>query len=676
MPSGLVASPSGNAVAWVRNEEGARNVFVATGPDFRGRSLTRFTEDDGQELGSLQFTPDGRSLVFVRGGGANRSGEFPNPRSYTGGVERVTYLVPVSGGEPRRLRDGGGVTLSPDGSTAVYASGGAVHRISLYEDEVEDGQPEPEELFKARGGIGSLTFSPDGSRIAFVSRRGDHGFVGVWEEEAGSVAWMAPGIWSDSDPAWSPAGDRLVFLRTLSIPGLWPFVPVRETVPFTLQVGDPETGDVREVFRASEGPGSAFRRWNSEQQIYWATDGRIVFPWERTGWLNLWSVSADGGEPVNLTPGAFEVQFGSITPDGREILFDSNQGDPDRKHIWRVGVGAESAPAPVTAGSGIEWSPVMTRDGSIVFMASSGVIPAHGEVVSGGGERRPLVEDWLPASFPADRLVEPEAVTFSASDGLAIHGQLFLPPDLEAGERRPALLFFHGGSRRQMLLGFHHSGYYHNAYALNQYLASKGYVVLAVNYRSGIGYGLDFREAEAYGATGASEFHDVMGAGAYLRSRADVDPQRIGLWGGSYGGYLTAMGLARASQMFAAGVDIHGVHDWNVVINGFRPEYDRGQWEAFSQLAFESSPLAYVDTWRSPVLLIHGDDDRNVPFSESVDLAYHLARRGVYFETLVFPDEVHGFLLHSNWLAAYEATDDFFQRMLLEGQAEERRLER
>ena len=114
-----------------------------------------------------------------------------------------------------------------------------------------------------------------------------------------------------------------------------------------------------------------------------------------------------------------------------------------------------------------------------------------------------------------------------------------------------------------MLLGWHYMDYYNNSYAMNQYLASLGYIVLSVNYRSGIGYGLDFREALNYGATGASEFNDVLGAGLYLRSRPDVDPKRIGLWGGSYGGYLTALGLARASNLFAVGVDFHGVHDWS-----------------------------------------------------------------------------------------------------------------
>jgi dipeptidyl aminopeptidase/acylaminoacyl peptidase len=248
---------------------------------------------------------------------------------------------------------------------------------------------------------------------------------------------------------------------------------------------------------------------------------------------------------------------------------------------------------------------------------------------------------------------------------MAIHGQLFLPPGATPGTKHPAVIFFHGGSRRQMLLGFHHRGYYHGAYAMNQLMANAGYVVLSVNYRSGTGYGMEFREADNYGATGASEFNDVMGAGLYLQSRDDVDPDRIGLWGGSYGGYLTAMGLARASDLFAAGVDIHGVHDWNVVMNGFQPEYEPEDYPEFSRIAFESSPMAFIDGWESPVLLIHGDDDRNVPFRESVDLAESLAKQGVEYEQLIFPDEVHGFLLHENWVSAFEATLDFFDRKLL-----------
>jgi dipeptidyl aminopeptidase/acylaminoacyl peptidase len=178
-----------------------------------------------------------------------------------------------------------------------------------------------------------------------------------------------------------------------------------------------------------------------------------------------------------------------------------------------------------------------------------------------------------------------------------------------------------------------------------------------VNYRSGIGYGLDFREALRYGPAGGSEYNDVQGAGVYLRSRSDVDPDRIGAWGGSYGGYLTAMALARASDLFRAGVDLHGVHDWatELEIASTAPDY---------RLAFESSPMAFLSTWRSPVLLIQGDDDRNVQFNQTVKLADALRRQHVDVEELVFPDEVHDFLLYRTWLAAYQAASAYLDRKL------------
>jgi dipeptidyl aminopeptidase/acylaminoacyl peptidase len=213
-----------------------------------------------------------------------------------------------------------------------------------------------------------------------------------------------------------------------------------------------------------------------------------------------------------------------------------------------------------------------------------------------------------------------------------------------------------------MLLSWHYMSYYHDTYAINQYLASRGYVVMSVNYRSGTGYGLEFREAPNYGATGASEFNDVLGAGLYLKNRADVDPQRIGVYGGSYGGYLTAHALARASDLFAAGVDIHGVHDWNSGIRNFFPDYDPGP--EIERRNFDASPLAFVSGWRSPVLLVHGDDDRNVSFAETVRLVEELRKRGVTFEQLILPDEIHGFLRNETWVKVFGAIADFFDRYL------------
>jgi dipeptidyl aminopeptidase/acylaminoacyl peptidase len=214
--------------------------------------------------------------------------------------------------------------------------------------------------------------------------------------------------------------------------------------------------------------------------------------------------------------------------------------------------------------------------------------------------------------------------------------------------------------------------YYHNAYAENQYLASLGYVVLSVNYRTGIQYGRAFREPKDGGWRGAAEYKDIVAAGKYLQSLPTVDPTRIGLWGGSYGGYLTAMGLARNSDLFAAGVDLHGVHDWSVFLSRWA-EMTGGQGAPSDtaeavKLAWQSSPDSSMATWKSPVLLIQGDDDRNVPFGQTVDLAQRLREQHVPFEQLVFPDEIHDFLLWRNWVRAYSATADFFDRVLKKGE--------
>jgi len=203
-----------------------------------------------------------------------------------------------------------------------------------------------------------------------------------------------------------------------------------------------------------------------------------------------------------------------------------------------------------------------------------------------------------------------------------------------------------------MLLGYHYKHFYHMAYAMNQYFASKGYVTLSINYRSGIGYGKKFRDVPDYGRRGNSEYRDVLAAGRYLLSRDDVDPERIGLWGLSYGGILTAQGLARNSDIFKAGVDMAGVHLYGDVDD---PE----------STLYRSSAIAAIDGWTSPVLLIHGDDDRNVAFSQTVGLVQLLRARGIPHELIVYPDDVHEFMFHSRWIEAFRATDDFFDRKLL-----------
>ncbi len=659
-PTELTAAPAKGHVAWVFNANGARNLWIAepaADGSYKSRQLTSFKDDDGQDLGNLSWAPDAETIVYTRGGDLEFPGAaYPNPQNNPQGVEQNVWSISLSGGAPKKLGEGHSPTVSPKGGVVAFIFKSQVWLSKL------DGSDKAEQLIHANGNASGLRWSPDGSKLAFASRRNDHGFIGVYDVAAKSLTYLDPSVDTDIEAAWSPDSRRVAFVRIPVAKDKLPFSPQREGQPWSIRVADATTGKGQELWHAEAGSGSVFHEVVAENQLIWSAGDRIVFPWERGGWIHLYSVATNGGAAKLLTPGNFEVENVSASANGQQIVFSSNQDDIDRRHVWKVSPSSDH-PEAVTSGTGIETAPVLASDEkTVLVLRSDAHTTMRPALVASKSELRDLAPGSLPADFPASSLVTPQQVVFSSVDGMQIHAQLFLPKSASDGARHPALIFFHGGSRRQMLLGWHYMYYYSNAYGMNQYLASRGYVVLAVNYRSGIGYGLNFREAINYGAAGASEFNDVEGAGLYMRSRSDVDPARIGLWGGSYGGYLTALGLARASDLFAAGVDMHGVHDWNTELPTFASSYKSGERPDFARLAWESSPLSSIKTWRSPVLLIQGDDDRNVPFLETVDLAEALRKQGVEFEQLVFPDEIHDFLLHRNWVAAYRASVEFFDR--------------
>ena len=654
-PANLTSAKQNNRVAWTMNQAGRRNIWAAEGPGFTARQITKYNQDDGQELSGLGFSADSNTIVYVRGGGKNTAGQVPNALSNPAGTEQAVWTVAWSGGEPKRVDAGHSPDISSRGMIA-YAKDGQIWIAPL------DGAEKPQQLV-VRGQDLDPHWSPDGSRLAFVSERNDHAFIGVYDVAAKAVQFVAPSVDSDGDPAWSLDGRRIAFVRRPAEARDAPhgyFIAPDKPHPWAVWVADAAAGTAKEIWHTSATPQGSFPYMAEDTGgvINSVANNQLVIASEEDGWQHLYALSIDGGVPKLLTPGDCEVEQWSFTPDKKTILFNSNCNDVDRRHLWSVDINGDHL-SQWEKLNGIKWSPVALSDGkAVAYLGSGETVPAT-PLLTTFADHATVNQALMPLSrdFPADFLVEPQQVKFKSGDGLEIHGQLFLPKDAKPGEKRPALVFLHGGPMRQMLLGWHYMYYYSNSYAMNQYLANRGYIVLALNYRSGIGYGRAFREAQGRAGRGAAEYQDVVAAGKYLQSRSDVDARRIGLWGGSYGGYLTALGLGRNSDLFAAGVDLHGVHDWPT------DNWDGKNIPAeLTKLAHDSSPVTSVNTWKSPVLFIHGDDDRNVYFTQTVDLVSRLRENGVEIEQLVFPDDVHDFLLHRNWLAAYHAASDFFDR--------------
>jgi dipeptidyl aminopeptidase/acylaminoacyl peptidase len=658
--SAPVASPKGAKIAWLENEQGKRNIYLAAPPDWKAKRITNFATDDGEEIAELAWAPDASYLLFVRGGDLETGGDNPNPAVSSITPEQEIWFAAADGSSVKKFTVGQGPAVSPAGGLVAFIKGGQIFTMQPNGEDVKN-------IVTQKGRPGGLHWSHDGQSLAFTTTRAGHSLISIYSLADKSLRYLDASTDHDEDPAWSPDDAHLAYLRIPSVsPKIGPR-PEREGEPWSIRVVDLKTGVARPVFRAAEGTGSVFHPVTVEQQVLWADGDRLIFPWERTGWCHLYSIPANGGTPIELTPGDGEVEDVALSNDRKTVYFNTNIGDMDGRHLWSVTPAGGTAKQ-LTSGERIDWAPTPLSGAPALFFLSSSFNQKAHPMLRIEGNEQSLADELIPADFPASSLIKPQAVSIVAADGMRIHGQLFLPPNAKAGERHPALAFFHGGSRRQMLLGFHYMYYYSNSYAMNQFFASQGYVVLSVNYRSGIGYGMPFREALNYGADGGSEYNDVVGAGLYLKNRADVDPARIGLWGGSYGGYLTAMGLSRASDLFAAGVDFHGVHDWSSLRDvtgtpppGGDPKAQRQYQEAL-RLAFESSPIATVDSWKSPVLLIHGDDDRNVSFAQTEILAEALRARHVEFEELIFPNEIHDFLRHDHWIQAYTATADFFAR--------------
>lgn len=674
-PSELVTSPQGDKIALVLNEQGVRNIYVGEAPDFKLRKITNYQVDNGQEITSISISSTGKWVVFVIGG--EHGGNWDREKAVNTNSSQIPLKVrvcqiPFSGGNVKVISEGDYPAISNNGEVVAFIKDDQPWVCNLDSIKEDDFFEIPRQLVQTRGKVSDLQWSPVNNQIAFTVDRGNYSFVAYTqlgkELESETIKWVSPGFYKDFSPRWSPNGDQIAFIRTNSKGGETDSLSVRKPTIWSIQLSDLKNKLAKKVWESNRNNRGTLPPTDGRANLLFTSNDIINFTSYQDGFPHLYSVSSKGGTATCLTPGNFMVEHISLSFNKQTLIFDGNFGpesnDYHRRHIGMVSIDRPDMKI-LTSGEGIEWSgKIVSGKDQIVYLGATAQKGPQVFVKTGNNTASTLSAHLYPANFPEKSLVTPKSVEFKSLDGLTVYGQVFDNGDGKLN--KPAVLFVHGGPARQMLLGWHYSDYYDNAYALNQYLANQGFVVLSVNYRLGIGYGFEFQHPSNFLA--APEYWDVKAAGEWLAKQANVNPKKIGLWGGSYGGYLTAMGLGKDSKLFAAGVDIHGVHDWLVynekaLFGEANKKAPDAEWAA--TLIAKSSPISYVNTWTSPVLFIHADDDRNVAFQQSIDLIKRLEKKKVKMETMVIVDDNHHWFKYENAVNVLEATAEFLKTHLM-----------
>src|SRR5215831_9852046 len=377
-PDNLVASPTGSTIAWTFNERGVRNIYAAAGPAFEARKVTSYTDDDGQELTQLSFSKDGKTIVYVRGGdhGSNRGSETPpNPAELPIQPKIQIWSVPATGGSPKLLADGDEPAIAPDSERVAFVRNRQIWLVPI------NGSKQAQSLFYARGNSELPSWSPDGRRLAFISNRTDHSFIGLFTPGE-PIRFIAPSTSRDTQPVWSPDGRKIAFLRQPGNGGTPRSPLVRVDTPWQVMVADLQSAKAENIpavaaITSGESPVDPIVQNPSGIGLRWAADDYLVFMSYRDGFPHLYSLQHPGtnSRPTLLTQGSFMVEHVTVTPDGRSIVYTANAGpdasDIDRRHLFKVAV-AGGTPVPLSPGTGIEWSPVVTSDGQSVAYLGSG----------------------------------------------------------------------------------------------------------------------------------------------------------------------------------------------------------------------------------------------------------------------------------------------------------------
>jgi dipeptidyl aminopeptidase/acylaminoacyl peptidase len=593
-----------------------------------------------EPIGETALSPDGKTIALTRDG--------------------QIALLPSEGGWPVLLTStpGGksGLAWSPDGKRLAFANQGSIWVVSVA------GGP-PHRLTNAPAGGGdprqatdrAPQWSPQGRWILFQSgRRGTNSLLVVSADGATTSFLTAPRE-EAGEARWSPSGDEIVYVtREKSF-----FSGRLNLLKFDAHSGQP-VGDAVALYTAPVDRGGSW----SIRGASWSPDGKtLVTVLQNSGWNHLYLLPAHGGEPKQITDGAFEDDDPSFSPDGKSIVFVSNRGLAEATNLWIIpATGGEAHELAKFDTPGLSSDPKWAPDSkSIYFYHQSPLETSDLLVQSLEPSAQPkYLTHSTPQNFAAVAQV-PERVTWQSKDGKQISGLLYTPRNAKPGEKLPAVVWVHGGPEGQDV--FRADGW-------AQYLAQAGYLVLEPNYRGSTGYGEHFRNLNVEDSNGG-EVDDVAAGGQYLVTRGLADPARLAIGGGSHGGTMTAYMVVHYPDLFAAAIELYGVVDRQLFVERTNPP-SAVRWMMKMGGAPNEKPEVYrranvllqVDKIKTPLLVMHGEDDPQVPPADSALFVKALREHQKTVFYFTYPGELHGFSQPAHRLDAWQRELAFLQQYI------------
>lgn len=658
-PSSPIWSPDGRQVAFLWDSWGKQDLFVVN-PGETPRALTDFPVDPDLLVSDIDAAAwvSADEILFSKDG--------------------QLWTVSPSTAKPMRypeLSDAADFTLSPDRKLIAFTRQGDVWFASLDAKTQRQVTVLPDDMR-----AGDAVFSRDAKSIAFIATRRT--------SLPQSVPLPFNGDLIRSFRTANPNGERR--LGVVSVYG-----GDVEWIPTTGNVGSVQftgngsvlyeerspDGKTREIRVAARG-GVPRTLWKDHDERWWSPTRRdnrtvvspdgesVAYISDRSGWIHLYVMPVNAtseSQARQLTSGNYGVGLPDWSPDGRRIVYHHSVENNQMERFVDVIDVATGDSVTVTTEPGVNFDASFSPDGSQIVYHRTDPENSLDLYTAPVRAQAPSVRlsDSMPAGLDKADLTTPVAVSFpSRYDGAPVPATLMVPKNLDRSRRHPAIVWIHGSGSDQNYLGWH-PGSYRMYYSVHQYLVQQGYIILTPDYRGSSGYSRDWSTGVHMGV-GVSDTADVASGADYLKTLDYVDPNRIGVWGLSYGGFMTLQALNTDPLLWRCGIDVAGVVDWATYGAGYTTPR-LGTPVENPEIYDVSAPVKHMDRLERPLMIMHGTFDRNVAFHDSLRLIDVLVKLGKDFETVVYPGEIHFFRRAIVLRDAWKRAERFFDQHLRNG---------